>query len=171
MTDRTEGRLEGLTAAREIYDAWDGNDTEIFEDALDAAIAQAREIPLPLEDHKWHDPECGVNGCQSLVWKGRYDSAVKGRSDFRDAYSGARNDRDYLVTALKAAVSIASEAAREWDAAPSGMKAGKLLLALCGHLRGYRPDIEAIHAVIAKFEISEDGPLGPLANNSVAAEG
>lgn len=39
---------------------------------------------------KWFDPECGQNGCQSLVWKARYESAVRGRSDFRQALSDAR---------------------------------------------------------------------------------
>jgi hypothetical protein len=55
-----------------------------------------------------------------------------------------------LVDALNAAVNIADEAAREWDAAPFGMKAGKLLLALAGHVKGYRADITAIHEAIAK---------------------
>jgi hypothetical protein len=55
-----------------------------------------------------------------------------------------------LVDALNAAVKIADEAAREWDAAPFGMKAGKLLLALAGHVKGYRADITAIHEAIAK---------------------
>ncbi len=41
-------------------------------------------------DHKWLDPECGIQGCQSLVWKARYEAAVKGRSEFRQAYRAAR---------------------------------------------------------------------------------
>ena len=57
-----------------------------------------------------------------------------------------------LLAALKAAVKIADEARDEWDAAPSGMKPGKLLIALSGHLRGYRSDIDAIHNAIAKAE-------------------
>lgn len=47
--------------------------------------------------------------------------------------------------ALDSAVAIASEAAEEWDKAPSGMRAGKILLALCGHVNGYRADITAFH--------------------------
>lgn len=39
-----------------------------------------------LVEHKWLDPECGANGCQSLIWKGRYESATKGRGDFRQAF-------------------------------------------------------------------------------------
>jgi hypothetical protein len=57
-----------------------------------------------------------------------------------------------LLAALKAAILVADEARDEWDAAPSGMKAGKLLIALSGHLKGYRPDIDAIHAAIEKAE-------------------
>lgn len=57
-----------------------------------------------------------------------------------------------LYEALKAAVSIAEEARKEWDAAPNGMRAGKLLIALAGHIKGYRADIDAIHAALAKAE-------------------
>ena len=54
-----------------------------------------------------------------------------------------------LLEALKTAVKAAEEARREWDAAPNGMKAGKLLIALGGGLPGYRADIDEIHAAIA----------------------
>lgn len=57
-----------------------------------------------------------------------------------------------LLAALRAAVRIAEEARREWDAAPNGMRAGKLLIALGGGCKGYRADIDAIHAAIAKAE-------------------
>jgi hypothetical protein len=43
-----------------------------------------------LAGHKWLDPECAGKGCQSLIWKSRYESAVMGRSDFRQAYRAAR---------------------------------------------------------------------------------
>lgn len=56
--------------------------------------------------------------------------------------------RDNSVEALREAIRIADEARNEWDMAPSGMKAGKLLIALSGHLPGYRADIDAIHAAI-----------------------
>jgi hypothetical protein len=54
-----------------------------------------------------------------------------------------------LLAALKTAIRIADEARDEWDKAPSGMRAGKLLIALSGHLKGYRPDIDSIHAALA----------------------
>ena len=57
-----------------------------------------------------------------------------------------------LHLALVAAVKVADEARDEWDAAPAGMKAGKLLIALSGRLTGYRADIDAIHAALAKAE-------------------
>lgn len=53
-----------------------------------------------------------------------------------------------LESTLRSAVKIANEAAEEWDKAPSGMRAGKILLALAGHRRGYRPDTDAIHAAL-----------------------
>jgi hypothetical protein len=45
--------------------------------------------PDTRRDRSWYDPECGELGCQSLVWKMRYESAVKGRSDFRRAFKNA----------------------------------------------------------------------------------
>jgi hypothetical protein len=57
-----------------------------------------------------------------------------------------------LLAALKAAVKIADEVRDEWDKAPAHMKAGKLLIALSGHLQGYRPDIDSIHSAIRKAD-------------------
>lgn len=54
-----------------------------------AALSRSVEAGA-VEDHKWLDPECGVKGCQSLAWKGRYESAVKGRAEFRQAYREER---------------------------------------------------------------------------------
>ncbi len=62
------------------------------------------------------------------------------------------SDRSDLLAALKAATVIAEEARKEWDAAPSGMRAGKILIALAGGCPGYRPDTDMIHAIIAKAE-------------------
>lgn len=53
-----------------------------------------------------------------------------------------------LEAALASAVKLAGEAAEEWDNAPSGMRAGKILLALAGHRPGYRVDADAIQAVL-----------------------
>lgn len=50
---------------------------------------------------------------------------------------------------LLSAIRIAGEAAEEWDKAPSGMRAGKILLALAGHVPGYRRDTDEIHASMA----------------------
>jgi hypothetical protein len=53
---------------------------------------------------------------------------------------------------LVAAVRIAGEAAEEWDKAPGGMRAGKILLALAGHRPGYRADTDDIHASLAGLD-------------------
>lgn len=57
-----------------------------------------------------------------------------------------------LEEALRSAIKIADEAREEWDKAPSGMKAGKLLIALSGNLSGYRHDIDAVHAALASAQ-------------------
>ena len=53
-----------------------------------------------------------------------------------------------LKEALQRAIKIADEAREEWDKAPSGMRAGKLLIALAGDCPGYRADIDEIHAAL-----------------------
>lgn len=60
-----------------------------------------------------------------------------------------------LEAALRSAIEVADEARDEWDAAPSGTRAGKLLIALSGRLNGYRPDIDAIHAALGKAGASK----------------
>ena len=65
-------------------------------------VAEVLVPRLEALDYKWLDPECIGKGCQSLVWKGRYESAslvwkgryesaVKGRADFRNAYREAHS--------------------------------------------------------------------------------
>lgn len=67
----------------------------------------------------------------------------------------AVNAHDDLVAALKAAheaielaICIANEAANEWDAAPAGMKAGKILLSLAGQRKGYSDRADKVHAAL-----------------------
>ena len=55
-----------------------------------------------------------------------------------------------LEEALESAIKVADEATREWDAAPAGMRAGKLLNALSRRALHYRADIDAIHAARRK---------------------
>jgi hypothetical protein len=55
-----------------------------------------------------------------------------------------------LLGALLIARSVAEEVRVEWDEAPAGMRAGKLLIALSGALPGYRADIDEIHAAISE---------------------
>jgi hypothetical protein len=60
-----------------------------------------------------------------------------------------------MICALMLARSVAEEARVEWDQAPEGMRAGKLLIALSGALPGYRDDIDEIHATISSALQSE----------------
>jgi hypothetical protein len=61
-----------------------------------------------------------------------------------------RAENAELVDALELAVYAAEDARLEWDNAPSGMRAGKILIALAGGCKGYRPDTDRIHAILAK---------------------
>ena len=67
-------------------------------------------------------------------------------------------DRDRLREALRKAIAIANLARREWDAAPEGARAGKLLIALSGLFRGYRDDIDEIHNALAASDRVAAGP-------------
>ncbi|MGE3279927.1 MAG: hypothetical protein AB7H90_01035 [Alphaproteobacteria bacterium] len=63
----------------------------------------------------------------------------------------AVNAHDDLVAALRAVVALADEAFKEWDR-DNDPRVGKILNALAGRVKGYRPDIDAIHAALAKAE-------------------
>lgn len=58
-------------------------------------------------------------------------------------------NREWKVL-LASAVKIAGEAADEWDTAPTGMRAGKIILALAGRIPGYRADTDAIRQALNK---------------------
>lgn len=93
-------------------------------------------------------------GQDCIVWTHRDHLAnapePKKRTKKPPLFESLQNENALLRAALETAVSVAAEARREWDAAPSGMKAGKLLIALSGELKGYRADIDAIHAARGK---------------------
>ena len=80
------------------------------------------------------------------------DNYLKGwlQGHEEDGLRHAAEENVRLIAALQSAIRIANEAREEWDKAPSGMRAGKILIALAGGCPGYRADIDAIHAVIAK---------------------
>lgn len=89
---------------------------------------------------------------------------IANQQDDELAQSRAQNQASVLViadqsavlakahAALLTAVRIAELARQEWDTAPNGMRAGKLLIALAGHLPGYRADIDTIQEAIAAIE-------------------
>lgn len=92
-------------------------------------------------------------GQDCIVWRHRDHvhnpppQRVREKKQSRFGELQERNAR--LRAALRTAVMIAEEARAEWDRAPEGMKAGKLLIALSGNLPGYRRDIDSIHEALA----------------------
>lgn len=62
---------------------------------------------------------------------------------------------EQMAAALRDAIRVADEAREEWDKAPSGMKAGKLLIALSEPSLKYRADITAIHAALQAYEAAQ----------------
>ena len=99
----------------------------------------------------WSQQEqlCNAQGVAALVLQ--HDGSQEGISNA--CLAEAAPD---LLDALTKAISVADEARREWDAAPEGMRAGKLLIALSGKCPRYRSDINAIHAVLRKAQGLEE---------------
>lgn len=69
-------------------------------------------------DHKWLDPECGIQGCQSLVLKARYEAAVPTQVVIDDAmverawsvfHNHPRRNNETMRAALEAALNPAKE--------------------------------------------------------------
>jgi len=59
-----------------------------------------------------------------------------------------------VVEAARMQVKIAQETHMEWDR-DNESRVGKLLLAMAGHIPGYRPETDAIHAALAAHDAAE----------------
>lgn len=103
MTETAQGHAElveeGLGILTNLMDNiqrkgnYSAESTVVFLDQIGQCLRAALrpDEAAGLTDHKWLDPECGVNGCQSLVWEARYKAAVNGRREFRAAYRAVRH--------------------------------------------------------------------------------
>lgn len=56
-----------------------------------------------------------------------------------------------LLSALKTMVRVADQALDHWDN-DQDSKVGKYLSAMSGHLKNYRADLTAVHAIIERYE-------------------
>lgn len=68
----------------------DGSSDKTLTETAQGIVSSLRNPCDKIFDHKWLDPECVETGCQSLVWKSRYEAAVKGRQEFRQAFRDER---------------------------------------------------------------------------------
>jgi len=59
-----------------------------------------------------------------------------------------------VVEAARLQVQIAKEAHAEWDR-DNESRVGKLLLAMAGHIPGYRPETDAIHAALSAHDAAD----------------
>jgi len=87
--DRAEGAPDCILCANG-NDLPEGVSCTSCKRAGPAAEPAGGTAPEKILDHKWLDPKCIECGCQSLVWQGRYENAVKGRAEFRQAYREQR---------------------------------------------------------------------------------
>jgi hypothetical protein len=66
-----------------------------------------------------------------------------------------------LLAACEALITAARDAHQHWDA-DRDMKVGKLLCAMSGYLKGYRAELDAAHAAIARAKAAAQ-PAAPAA--------
>jgi hypothetical protein len=86
------------------------------------------------------------------IWRDPLNADI---SSFLADHTRLEAEVERLRDALTGAIEIAGQARDEWDAAPAGMRAGKILNALAGDVPGYRPDIDAIHAIRARTALGD----------------
>lgn len=103
------------------------------------ALRIAADQPFPITA-TGEDAQCRLIGIASI--------ANNQKNKTERLLLAERETTARLRAALAAAVKVADEAREEWDSAPSGMKAGKLLIALSGGCPRYRADIDEIHAAL-----------------------
>jgi hypothetical protein len=88
---------EARKETKKAYDRGFGEAMATFmpAEARLASLEASGDAPSVM-DHKFIDGECHASGCQALVWRSRYESAVKGRADFREVYRKEREARKTL---------------------------------------------------------------------------
>ena len=133
------------------------------------AHCQAGEIATRMTGHtptveseRYHSFLAGWDAAMNVSQKSLFEELQVLRSKFDDLTCDrfqAEKLLPKLIAALKSAVSIAAEAHAKWDA-DEDHRVGKMLMALAGWMKGYRADIDAIHAAIAEAETAIDGAEG-----------
>ena len=123
MSDLTREQIEAWRKwghSKRALEARAGFDA-LCDMALRLAQAEREREGLKVLDHKWLDPKCIEEGCQSLVLKGIYESAVKGRQDFRAAFRDAKARVEQLEAQLRSArAAIASAPDDTWGTNAEG---------------------------------------------------
>lgn len=102
------------------FDAWYREQDQEFiggstrHEILQAAFEAGARMHTAPADHKWFDPECGASGCQSLVWKGLYESAVDDRlNDHRRAGTDpTQHNMDFIEHAREDIPALIAEVKR-----------------------------------------------------------
>jgi hypothetical protein len=151
------------------------SDREAWARIIDPEAWRALEGPWQ-DDSRWVSEDHRKN---CLAERQGYALA---KADALLALPSSREQR--LVEALRlasdtltAAIEVADQARDEWDTAPAGMKAGKILIALSGQAPGYRIDTDAIHAnrqriaaLLAELGEQDRSDLPPLGRYCPACE-
>lgn len=131
--------LDNEGVRNQHYSPWTAETKSEFE-AQTLLALETGKIPTPEGYEQRKQMRRDKLAAKVADWK-------QARMAERFALAGPR-----MVQALQDAVKIADIAADEWDKEPrDGMKCGKLLLALAGHIPGYRKDTDDIHMVIKEM--------------------
>lgn len=121
-------------------------DRRVFAPYSDATVPPSREVAEAMYPTPWR-VEFHERANRARIMSGDDRQVMNGMNLLKAQIIVAAVNRDASqLAALQSAIAVADEARREWDAAPNGMRAGKILIALAGGCRGYRADIDKIHA-------------------------
>lgn len=100
---------------------------------------------------------CGCHRKEAEIMKEQLEQArvriselLRFNNEFEERARVAERKNKKLIVAFHTAMKVASEARKEWDKAPDGMKAGKLLIALIDPRLHYRQDITDMHAAFSE---------------------
>lgn len=87
--------------------------------------------------------------CTYMSWSSQKDDAKRIADHACEVLPKLVEQRDELRAACEGIVSLALDAFEYWDD-DQDHKVGKILSAMAGRLKGYRPECTALHAALAK---------------------
>lgn len=183
-----EKYVRGIVATHDMHDAaeadplecaaWMSMRLQAAEQRAERAEAEIAEMNKTF-DLRWEADMEAIERWQKetgreLTWPDRADLCVwlLEQLDRAEAAGTAllaelealRKWRDEAVAAMQGVVRLSGEAFSAWDA-DNDHRVGKIISAMAGRMRSYRPEATALHAAIAAAPGKQDQERGASPNN------